>query len=373
MLHYDKPTTTFLRPIYAWYINSCMSCMSCIAISLAFLIVNNFPISHASEPTSLQESYKTSSAKALHWLKRINQHAGQLRFEGHFSHIIADDIRLIRYLHANFDNIPYERITQLNGLKAEIIRKGDQLICVLPGKDPAYLYKTDQPTPFGRQYQNIDAQVAELYQFKTHSQARIAGYDTLYISAHPKDAHRFHYQFWLEPKTSLLIKSVISDQQGKKLEHFEFSDFKVNSMLTKQDFEIISQNSQTHLMHDPMPQGPAKPLDFSWQLHWMPQGFRFAATQQHITSSSSALASLSMKLFTDGIASFSIFIEPVSEDAKAPPISQHGATLFISKLIDTSQHARHPRHQVTLVGDIPLTSGTRILNAINIHHPVLPE
>ncbi len=308
-------------------------------------------------------------------LSMMNHQLTHQNMEGRFVHRVGNEMRSIRYLHANIDNVEHERITQLNGPMAEIIRKGDELTCILPGKKAASLYKKDQPTPLHRRIAEVQSQLDQIYHISETQGHRIAGLNAIQINAQPKDRHRLHYQFWLDPETSLLMKSQTLDDQGNVLESFEFTSLTLMANVSASDFSINPDVNPEHIMEHKL-EGPTEALKIRWTITWLPEGFQ--AADNPVVNNRSALETMAMKMYTDGLSSFSIFFEPVTAKATIPPTSQHGATLFTTRLFQLPNHPlpnqplpnnqlpKKKAYTATLVGDIPPETGYKIIESINV-------
>ena len=55
-------------------------------------------------------------------------------FSGRLVYVRGNDMSTLEVLHARIDGREYERLTHLDGKLAELIRHGEQLVCVHPDK-----------------------------------------------------------------------------------------------------------------------------------------------------------------------------------------------------------------------------------------------
>jgi sigma-E factor negative regulatory protein RseB len=104
------------------------------------------------------------------------------------------------------------------------------------------------------------------------------------------------------------------------------------------------------------PQSSSKP-DGSmegWTLGWRPEGFQPAATPR--SGSGKAVA------FSDGLASFSVFVESVAGTGMPSGTSRIGATTVYMRQLAKGQ----ADFLVTVVGEIPLKTALKVAESVEI-------
>ena len=101
---------------------------------------------------------------------------------------------------------------------------------------------------------------------------------------------------------------------------------------------------------------PCNPLDIgqpdAWQVAWVPQGFAFAGQRKLANGQT-------MLMYTDGLTTFSIFIEPTTSFIPEG-VGQRGATLaYMSRLV-----LKDTNYRVSVVGEIPVAAAAKIAQNI---------
>ena len=92
----------------------------------------------------------------------------------------------------------------------------------------------------------------------------------------------------------------------------------------------------------------------AWRARWVPASFELAHTGMRRSSVSSA--NVTSLLYADGLAHFSVFLEPLNGAAARDTRVQLGPTAAVSRRLKTSDGEL----MITVVGEIPLGTAERI-------------
>ncbi len=352
-------------------------------ISISSLVFSTFLICLMNDAFSAPVS--ETQAQSTAWLHKMEQALDQQSFSGRFVHVAGNKVRSLQLLHTHINGDTYERLTHLDGPKIEIIRQGEKIYCYFPGHATLLLNQPAKPearlntSPVSRNLNLPIAAIEARYQLSQLAEDRIAGLAAIPIRLKPRDMHRYQYEFWLEANSGLLIKSSISNDKGEALENFEFTQLELNANLGPSDF-----NTEKSIANPPANNTPAinnKPTVNKsthastnnarsiamrqaalpdWQVQWLPDGF--VQTTMQIDSPQQPHNPLAMKLFTDGLATFSIFIESLPATSELLPSTTQGATLSTSRWLNEKDH----RYAATLMGEIPMQSAKKIIDSIQL-------
>jgi sigma-E factor negative regulatory protein RseB len=302
------------------------------------------------------------------WLHKMDQALDQHSFSGRFVHVMGNKIRSLQLLHTQINGDTYERLTHLDGPKAEIIRQGSKIYCYFPGHATIVLNQPAKPqarlntSPVSRNLNLPIPAIEAHYHLSQLPQDRIAGLKAIPIRLAPRDTHRYQYEFWLEAESGLLIKSSISTSKGELLENFEFTQLALNANLPISEFQAEHTAATAPANKTPPKDAQASSAVIlpDWHAQWLPDGF--IQTNMQINSPQQPHNPLAMKLFTDGLATFSIFIERLPANSELLPSTTQGATLSTSRWLDAKDH----RYAATLLGEIPMQSARQIIESITL-------
>ena len=161
-------------------------------------------------------------------LQQMNTAFASLSYDGVFSYYTGGDLASLRVVHKVIDGVQRERLVHLNGAPREIVRRGEEVACiVMPGDDLIALEKSIPAGPFARAFVREFDRIADTYSVGTYGEGRVAGRIATRIAVSPKDRHRYGYRLWLDKETALLLRSELVDHDGNKLEIFMFNQVRM--------------------------------------------------------------------------------------------------------------------------------------------------
>ena len=140
--------------------------------------------------------------------------------------------------------------------------------------------------------------VEQYYRLTLGGEERIAGRQSIRLDVEPLDSLRYGHRLWLDVQTGLPLKQVLLDVDGRILETFQMTEL-VDPTLYDESVSFETLDSR--------PEGP-------WQPGWLPPGYRLFPLPG---ASDSPTSALSHRLYSDGLSSFSLFIEPLSGNSPA--------------------------------------------------------
>ncbi len=166
------------------------------------------------------------------------------------------------------------------------------------------------------------------------------------IALHPRDEYRYGYRMWIDEKTSMPLKTQLCNQSGEVIEQIVFSTIDLPERIPDSMFKPQMDASNYRWMR-PDRRVANNSAPALWEAMRLPPGFRMATrSAQSMPGSSEPVAHL---VYTDGIASVSVFVEPRKADSKpAEGPSRVGSSSAFSTVVDG--------HQVTAVGEVPPTT-----------------
>ena len=91
-----------------------------------------------------------------------------------------------------------------------------------------------------------------------------------------------------------------------------------------------------------------------WRSDWLPPGFELVNSS--VRRDPKHNSSVSSLMYDDGLARFSVFLEPVNDDGGTDVRTQLGPTSAVSRRLNTPKG----KVMVTVVGEIPLGTAERV-------------
>lgn len=299
-----------------------------------------------------------STQNGLQLLERMSRSVQEQSYDGVFVYERGGEMGSVRIIHLVKDGKERERVMHLDGQLRELVLGAHDIGCVHSGarllRSPVAKPSTAAGHPYDAEH---SGQLSRYYAFKLAGSGRVAGRTTTKLHIQPRDQQRLGYHLYLDKQSDLLLKSVIVDSNRKVLESFWFTQIKIGNDVNEADLQpesAAATKSEYHTLSNPRKRASATE-EAAWQAAWIPDGFVMAADAQRKLGG----ASMDSMHYTDGLAMFSVFVEPANEST--PPFEQRqGSTVVYSK----SKRDRSGWHTVTVVGEIPAATAKEIANGV---------
>ncbi len=312
--------------------------------SLSFKIIF-CALALVAETLTVARAGVSSDNEARHWLQRMSQAVRTLNYEGTFVYRRGDKMMGMHITHVVDGQGARERLVTLNGVRREVIRDHDGVTCILPDKHLVVASKSAIDKPFPAKLLEDPAAVDAHYDLIAAGENRAMGRRAHVIVVKPHDKYRYGYRIWIDNKTGLLLESDVINKAGRVMEQMMFTS------LNLLDKAPASMDRQIHAIVNTVlksTKSVAVKEDPKWLVEDIPQGFRLIEHRKRTRQSSGHAASLDHLVFTDGLASVSVFIEDQASKPQPTPligISHLGAVNAYRTVVGD--------HQVTVVGEVP--------------------
>ena len=193
------------------------------------------------------------------------------------------------------------------------------------------------------------------YQAQSSGTERIGGRDAYVVNLTPKDQMRYGYRFWVDKEFGLLLKVMTLGEHGDALEQIGFSQLTLMDGQNMDWFKPKFDPTKSYVMDQ---EGPPKAnsAEMDWDVAQLPAGYR-KVDQVKQAVQGKALPVTQM-IFSDGLASISIFIEPLAKGVR-PKVGHTvlGATNFYALV--------NEGHQVMVIGEVPEAAVTQFTKAVS--------
>ncbi|WP_280554609.1 MucB/RseB C-terminal domain-containing protein [Halomonas sp. 25-S5] len=170
-----------------------------------------------------------------------------------------------------------------------------------------------------------------LYRLQLSGEERLANRTTLRLDIEPLDGMRYGHRFWLDTATGLPLKHILLDEHGRVVETFQITELR-QPQLHQGEIELDRRRAR--------PQDP-------WHPAWLPTGF----IPQPVESRSSRHDDdIGHRVFSDGLATLSLFVEPVEgADQLIPGMHRLGVSYAAVRQRKLGGRTR----QVVAMGELP--------------------
>jgi sigma-E factor negative regulatory protein RseB len=286
------------------------------------------------------------------WLERMNQALTTRNYDGTFSHWHGGKVEMLRIIHRVQDGAVAERLVSLDGSGREFIRSGPDLACYLPDQKTVLVERRPADESLLGGFPAVNQQTAAFYDIQEVARTRLNRRDTRVITVSPKDEFRYGYRLWIDESTAMPLKTQLCDGHGKVIEQIVFASLTLSSRIPDSEFKPdVSTVGFQWLRNDAMP-GKESPENASlvWNALKLPPGFKMAARSAQVMPGSTG--PVSHLVFSDGLASVSVFVEMETKTTKEAPdeeVTEESSRVGSSSVYSTVMDGR----KVTAVGEVP--------------------
>ncbi|MZR62096.1 MucB/RseB C-terminal domain-containing protein [Alcanivorax sp. DP30] len=288
-------------------------------------------------------------------LQAMSQANRSLEYSGRFLYQFGAEVSTMEVSHAVIDGHEYQRLTHLDGRLVEVLRRGDEVICVHPDRSLTRMRK-GQAGPMALA-QRLADDVPDQYNILVDGDGRVAGRQATRVRVAPLDTHRYGYRLWMDKESSLLLKSEVVDGSGVALERVEFVSLDLAPGLSLAHFDIPASLSESKLQ--PLGQGH-EASHMRVETDWLPAGF--VAADQDWRSGDGKRKPVAAQGYSDGLAAFTVFVETVGEGAVEEGVSRVGPTVAVSRRLTAPSGA----YLITLVGEVPQSTAERVIQGVSV-------
>ena len=283
--------------------------------------------------------------EAQDWLIRLSQAEQQQSFQGTFVYERNGSFSTHNIWHRVQDGKVRERLLQLDGSAQEVVRIDGHTQCV-SGNLVAGL--GDTPDSSARA---LDPQkLKNWYDLAVIGKSRVAGRPAVIVSLTPRDQHRYGFELHLDRETGLPLKSLLLNDKGQLLERFQFTRLDTDAP-AERDLQASSECKAVALDSDKASAVKAAQV---WHSDWLPPGFELSSSTAR--KDPETKVQVSSLMYDDGLARFSVFLEPLNGAVVTDTRTQLGPTVAVSRRLTTPDGEM----MVTVVGEIPIGTAERI-------------
>lgn len=295
------------------------------------------------------------SQQAREWLGRMAESVQHRDYQGTFVYFHDGELEAMKLVHHGGEQGGAEHLVSLSGEPREIIREGNVVKCYLPGRQTVIVQRGDSAMPLPARVPLDDPGLEKQYEFLLLGESRIAGRECRQVGIRPRDGYRFGYRLCLDEKTALPLKSELMTDDGEVVEQVMFTSLDIlpddaRTGASDEPFQpaVEADDFTWHVRHGEAPEA-ARPAtgdknDGGWQAGKLPPGFVLA--HDGAMASGEDGRHTWHQVYSDGLASVSVFAEPAGQSRKAlEGLSRMGAM---------SIYGRRARGwQLTVVGEVP--------------------
>lgn len=298
---------------------------------------------------------------ARRWLDQMSIALQSLNYDGTFVYLHDGKLETMRIVHQTGEHGEMERLVSLTGSPREVLRDDRAVTCIMADSKSVTVGQRRPRQPFPVVPEDLDS-LSRYYQLQELGEDRMAGYMSRVITITPRDRFRYGYRFWIDTSNYMLLKSDLIDVDGEAIEQVMFTHLKVSNTipatalqpsLTGDGYNWTSQGIDSH-------NPAARPGSPDWVVKRLPAGFELTDFQRKRMRKDGA--SVEHMVFSDGLATMSVYVEKLGPDDKAfQGLSSMGAMNAFGAVVDD--------YQVTVIGEVPAATVQMVASSVSSHNP----
>ncbi|MCW8828753.1 MAG: MucB/RseB C-terminal domain-containing protein [Gammaproteobacteria bacterium] len=315
--------------------------------------------------TSCSASVLATEDDATVWLERMIHSSHQLNYSGTFVYQQDGTLQSMKIFHAVNEYGESERLVSLTGPNREVIRNRERVTCFLPENSPIVVEQLGSPRPFPLKLPADLGSLREHYDISLEGEDRIAGLSARKVVIAPRDNYRYGQHFWVADDSGLLLRAEIVNDKGAIIEQLMFTSLEMHDTIPDALLQLQFSGETRVLELDRQPWAErVEPLATAQQQRWqvaaLPPGFLQQLKRNHYLPDKDS--PVEHHVYSDGLASVSVFVEMSSEDENAyTGASSMGGVNAYSRQMDS--------HSVTVVGEVPPVTVKQIAESLQ---PIQP-
>jgi sigma-E factor negative regulatory protein RseB len=274
---------------------------------------------------------------------RLLQAMASKAAHGDYSGVVTlqrgNDTQVMELRHSVVDGQATEVLSHPAGQDEEVLRSGHPGNVTQPGQQLL------------RAAGAVDGGVCGLagsYRFRVGDGERIAGRDAIRLSVEPMDMYRFGYVFELDRDTAMMLKATTVSTDDRVLEQFQFASLSIAG-----PDQALAQPEQPPASRG-APSSASAPSGPGWEPTWLPEGF---------LPTDAAMPESARKSFTDGLACFSVFLEPLRVAIKpGEGVERMGSTVAYTRGVMLRQQPM----LITVLGEIPTNTARMVADSVRL-------
>jgi sigma-E factor negative regulatory protein RseB len=298
---------------------------------------------------------------ARDWLMRMSRVLAMRSYDGQFLHLHGGRTENMRLVHRYDNGEVTERLVSLDGSGRELVRTNTQVIYYLPDQRTVLVERRSDSSSLVANVPLYSERLSAYYNLAAPRAGRVLGRSAQLITIEPHDHLRYGYHLWLDQTTAMPLKSELRDSQGRVIEQMVFSELRLLSKVDPKTLEPSVVTEGFRWLHKDVharsfnigPHGRVA----GWTVVNPPTGFTLTASQEQQVDGSTAM--VRQMVFSDGLASVSVFIESKSQPRPSPPgLAKLGTSNAYG--VDAADH------WVTAVGEVPETTVEALARSVRL-------
>lgn len=288
------------------------------------------------------------------WLTRMHEASNQRSYIGTLVVSAGSTMSASKIWHVCDGSQQMERVDTLTGAPRTTIRRNKEVITFVPETKTAMVEKRDSLGLFPELLRTPSNLIPQFYSAREVGVQRVAGHLADMVEIMPRDDLRFGYRIWSERQSGLVVKLQTLGEQGAVLEQVAFSELQMDAPVSMDKLSKLMKDTRGYEVHKPTLKKTTAEAE-GWRLKEPVPGF--TAMSCHTREVPGAGQTSMQWVFSDGLASVSLFVEPFDAQRHTQESSAVvGATHSVNRRVG--------EHWLTVMGEVPANTLRRFALAL---------
>ncbi|QHI98038.1 transcriptional regulator [Xylophilus rhododendri] len=222
-----------------------------------------------------------------------------------------------------------ERMESLTGTPRLVFRRNDQVTTYLPESHIARSERRETFGLFPHLSRMHEGSLGEFYLVQSTGTERVAGFDTDVFQLMPRDGMRYGYRLWVERRNGFAVQLQTMDRSGHVLEQAAFSDLQFDVPLKADKMQQALGNTAAYKV-EKLERIRTTAEAEGWLMRAGVPGFEAMDCYKRAPGAPRGAVQW---IFSDGLATVSLFIEPYGAKPRQEWRSTAGMTQMVGRRV----------------------------------------
>lgn len=299
------------------------------------------------------------------WYARIRAAAASNSYVGHYVVTSDGTASSVRITHYGQGRDSFERIESLDGVPRVVLRHNETVHTVWPRDRVTVVEQRSQLGSFPAPAQATGQRLDDHYRIGSVEAGRVAGREAEVVTIQGRDEWRYGHRLWVDTSTRLLLRTDVLAGRDVVLASAAFTDLTLG---IKPQPGLVTAAMKARADNWQMLSSPVQPTTLQaegWRIEPLPPGYRLLSSVrrplQTTPKGAPAGGTALQAVYTDGLASVSVFLEDGGGSGPPSGMLQTGATTTVMQ--------QRERFRVTVVGDVPVQTARRFAEVVQRKAP----
>jgi sigma-E factor negative regulatory protein RseB len=325
------------------------------------MVVSKHPAVLGLVALSVSAAVFADDARAL--LERMERSLTGRNYQGTFVHEHGGQTETLRIIHRAEPGGFTERVVSLDGSGREVIRRNGELRAYFPDQRAVLVDSSQHGGLLFPGLAGLDSAAGQNYAVREEARARCSGRNAHVVVVEPRDEFRYGYRVWIDDGSAMPLKTQLRTAGGRVVDQLVFTELTLPPHIPDSALQpaVVARDYRWLRRGAVIGDNAERPADATWDASELPPGFRLISNSTQFVGGGQKPAT--HLVFSDGLASVSVFVEAPSAAAGGPELSTTTMTsLGSSSALSTEVDG----HKVTAIGEVPPDTVRAITRSLRV-------